>query len=207
MANLQRLEAIAHSMLKPGEKIEAKVRGSYSDDSRPGKNEIVKGFMAATNYRLLVVLNSISPGIRKDSIAYEQITAVTRHDHLINVVMPDETITLFEVDGGYADPKKFYSYVAEKKMARPKPENTTQSIVIPPLKKPPKTLIKKIEAAEVKNKGMVVAIDPDSENYFLGKDTIDAVAKGKKKLPKAIFYCIRIGYPGVYRLHGRFQAL
>lgn len=207
MANLRRLEAIAHDMLKAGEKIEAKVGGSYSDDSRPGKNEIVKGFMAATNHRLLVVLSSISLRIRKDSFTYAQITAITMHDNLINLVMPDETITLFDVAEGYADLKKFRSYVAEKKTALPKSENTAWSIVIPPLKKPAKTLIKRIEAREAKNKGMVVAIDPDSENYFLGKDTIDAVAKGRKKLPGAVFYCIRIGYPGVYRLHGRFQAL
>lgn len=78
---------------------------------------------------------------------------------------------------------------------------------IPPLKKPSKALIKQIEAQEAKHKGMVAAIDPDTGNYFLGKDTIDAVEKGRKKLPNAVFYCIRVGYPGVYRLGGRFQKV
>jgi len=78
---------------------------------------------------------------------------------------------------------------------------------IPPLKKPSKTLIKKIEATEAKHKGMVVAIDPDSGKYFLGKGTIAAVEKGRKKLPKAVFYCIRIGYPGVDQHRGGFKKL
>ena len=78
---------------------------------------------------------------------------------------------------------------------------------IPPLKKPPKSLIRKIEALETENKGMIAAIDPDSGNYFLGTDTIAAVKKGRKRLPDAVFYCIRIGYPGVYKLRGGFRPL
>jgi hypothetical protein len=78
---------------------------------------------------------------------------------------------------------------------------------IPPLKKPPQALIKKIETLEAKHKGMIAAIDPDSGAYFLGKDTIDAVEKGRKKAPNAVFYCIRIGYPGVYKLRGGFHKL
>jgi len=78
---------------------------------------------------------------------------------------------------------------------------------IPPLKMPSKALIKKIETMEAKRKGRIAAIDPDSGEYFIGKDTIAAVERGRKKLPKAVFYCIRIGYPGVYRLRGGFQEL
>jgi len=78
---------------------------------------------------------------------------------------------------------------------------------IPPLKLPSRTLIKKIETMEAKRKGMIVAIDPDSENYFLGKDTIAAVERGRKKLPEAVFYCIRIGYPGVDEHKGGFHKL
>jgi len=78
---------------------------------------------------------------------------------------------------------------------------------IPPLKKPPKSLIKKIETTEAKHKGMVVAIDPDSGNYFLGKDTFAAIGKGKKKFPGSVFYCIRIGYPGVEQVRGGFRRL
>ncbi len=78
---------------------------------------------------------------------------------------------------------------------------------IPPLKKPSQTLIKKIEALEAKHKGMVAAIDPDSGKYFLGKGTIAAVEKGRKQLPGAVFYCIRIGYPGVDQHRGGFKKL
>ncbi|MDZ7360843.1 MAG: hypothetical protein ONB46_08970 [candidate division KSB1 bacterium] len=78
---------------------------------------------------------------------------------------------------------------------------------IPKLKMPSKSLIKKIEALEAKHKGMIAAIDPDSGNYFLGKDMINAVEKGRKKYPNAVFYCIRIGYPAVYEHKGGFHKL
>lgn len=73
---------------------------------------------------------------------------------------------------------------------------------IPAVKKPSKAMIEKIEKAEARNKGMVAAIDPDSGEYFLGKKTLTTVEKGRKKYPNAIFYCIRIGYPGVYQHRG-----
>ncbi len=78
---------------------------------------------------------------------------------------------------------------------------------IPSLKKPSKALINKIEMLEAKRKGMIAAIDPDSGAYFLGKDMINAVEKGRKKYPNAVFYCIRIGYPAVYEHRGGFHQL
>jgi hypothetical protein len=80
-------------------------------------------------------------------------------------------------------------------------------ISIPPLKRPSKAIIKKIEKLEAKRKGMVAAIEPDSGDYFLGKRVLTAVEKGKKKYPNAVFYCIRIGYPGVYQHRGGFKEL
>ena len=135
MANLQRLEAIANSMLKAGEKSEAKVGGSYSNESGPGNYETVKGFMAATNHRLLVVLNAVSLSIRKDSFTYAQVTCVTMHDNCINVMMPDETITLCEVDDVCGDFEKFYKYVSDKKAPPPKTTITARDVEIPPPKK------------------------------------------------------------------------
>ncbi len=73
---------------------------------------------------------------------------------------------------------------------------------IPRLKKPDEALITRIETLEAKNKGMVAAIDPDSGDYFLGNDTMTAVKKGRQQRPEAVFYCIRIGYPGVYEHRG-----
>jgi hypothetical protein len=73
---------------------------------------------------------------------------------------------------------------------------------IPPLKKPPKSLIKKVETTEAKHKGMVVAIDPDSGNYFLGKDTIAAVEKGRKKLPMPYFIVYGSVIPALNKFEG-----
>lgn len=73
---------------------------------------------------------------------------------------------------------------------------------IPAIKRPSKALVGKIEKLEKKNKGMVAAIDPESGEYFLGTKTFIAVEKGRKKYPKAVFYCIKIGYPGVYQHRG-----
>lgn len=78
---------------------------------------------------------------------------------------------------------------------------------IPPLKKPSKAVIKKIEELEAKHKGMIAAIEPDSGDYFLGTSVINAVAKGRKKYPDAVFYSIRIGFPGVDQHRGGFKRL
>lgn len=136
MANLARLEAMANGMLKAGEKIEAKVGGDYTNESGPGNYETVKGFMAATNHRLLVALNSVSLSVRKDSFTYAQITCATMQDGCINVMMPDETITLCEVDDTCGDLKKFYTYVNDKKRPPEKTTITARDVEIPnPLKK------------------------------------------------------------------------
>lgn len=129
-------EAVANRMLKFGEKIEAQVCGSYSNESGPGNYEIVKGYMAATNHRLLVVLNSVSFSLRKDSFTYPQVTCVTMQDSCINVMMPDETITLFDVDDFCGDLEKFYKYVNDKKTPPPKTTIAGRDMeVVPPAKK------------------------------------------------------------------------
>ncbi len=78
---------------------------------------------------------------------------------------------------------------------------------IPPVKKPSRILINKIQQLEAEHKGMVAAIEPDSGEYFLGKKTITAVGKGRRKYPEAVFYCIRIGYDAVYQHRGGFRKL
>jgi hypothetical protein len=75
---------------------------------------------------------------------------------------------------------------------------------IPKIKRPPKALIKKIETLEAKRKGMIAAIEPDSGDYFLGTKIFTAVEKAREKYPEGVFYCIRIGYPGVYQHRGGF---
>jgi hypothetical protein len=51
---------------------------------------------------------------------------------------------------------------------------------------------------ESNHKGEIIAIDPESGDYFLGKTVIDAVMKGREKYPDRVFHSIRIGYSAVY---------
>jgi len=125
-------------MLKAGEKIEAKVGGSYSNDSGNGNYEIVKGFMAATNQRVLVVLNSVSLDIRKDSFTYGQIitATLTPEGDSVSLVMSNEIITLFDVIDDCDDPKKFHKYISDKKAPPPKATIASLDVdVSPPPKK------------------------------------------------------------------------
>lgn len=127
-------EAIASRMLKFGEKIEAKVEGRYSHESAQGNHEIVKGFMAATNHRVLIVHNSFSFRTQKDSFTYGQVTTVTTFGDKINLILPDQTITLYEVDDD--DLERFHKYVTEKKTPPPKTTIAGRDIeVVPPAKK------------------------------------------------------------------------
>jgi len=132
------LEYIAHGMLKKNEKIEAKVAGSYSIESSFGNHEIVKGFLAATNHRILVVLNAPLQGVRQDYFTYGQITTVstTSDRSSISLIMPDEVITLFDVIDECDDPEKFFKYITEKKTPPPKTTIMGRDVeTLPPLKK------------------------------------------------------------------------
>lgn len=51
---------------------------------------------------------------------------------------------------------------------------------------------------ESNHKGEIIAIDPESGEYFLGKTVIEAVMKGRAKYPDRVFHSIRVGYPAVY---------
>ncbi|MBI1972519.1 hypothetical protein HYS50_00765 [Candidatus Woesearchaeota archaeon] len=41
--------------------------------------------------------------------------------------------------------------------------------------------------------GKIVAIDPDTGDYFIGSDTLEACDFGKKKYPHKQFYLKRVG--------------
>ena len=53
---------------------------------------------------------------------------------------------------------------------------------------------------EGKYKGRIVAIDVESEDYFVGRTVLEAIEKGRRKHPGKIFYAVRIGYPAVHSL-------
>ena len=61
---------------------------------------------------------------------------------------------------------------------------------------------------ELENKyyGLIVAIEPYSGDYFVGKSVIEAGDKGKQKHPDKIFYFVRPGFRAVHRDRGRVSV-
>ncbi len=47
---------------------------------------------------------------------------------------------------------------------------------------------------EPKEKGQFVAIEPDSESYFVDKDGTKALLEARQAFPEKMFFLIRIGY-------------
>ena len=47
-----------------------------------------------------------------------------------------------------------------------------------------------------------VAIEPDSEKYFLGDKVIEAIQAGHAAMPDKHFYIARVGYPTAYKIGG-----
>ena len=58
---------------------------------------------------------------------------------------------------------------------------------------------------EAKYKGRIVAIDVESEDYFVGRTVLEAIEKGRKKHPRKMFYAVRIGYAAVHSLRSTSQ--
>ncbi|MGH7966734.1 MAG: hypothetical protein ACRERD_33725 [Candidatus Binatia bacterium] len=52
---------------------------------------------------------------------------------------------------------------------------------------------------EGSHRGEIVAIEPESEDYFLGKDVVEATEVGRNTHPDKLFYYIRVGFPAVHR--------
>jgi hypothetical protein len=140
MPGVDKLVEIAKSMLKVNEKIEQQVAGNYTVESECGNYEIVKGILAATNHRVLVVLNKPLFGVRKDSLTYAQLNTVsmTPDEESLSLVMPDEVIELYNLSGvdPCQEPDKFQKYVSEKKAPPPKTTITARDVeIVPPPKK------------------------------------------------------------------------
>jgi len=51
---------------------------------------------------------------------------------------------------------------------------------------------------EKRYKGKIIAIDPDTGDYFMGDSVIEACQKGEKKYPEKVFLLKRIGYKFVH---------
>lgn len=60
-----------------------------------------------------------------------------------------------------------------------------------------KKLVKKLMP---RFKGQIVAIEPKSHRYVLGKDELDVALEAKKKFPGKKFGFFRVGYPAVHKV-------
>lgn len=54
------------------------------------------------------------------------------------------------------------------------------------------------DSLERQYKGKIVAIEIDSEEYFLGETEHEAINKARQKFPEKVFYIVKIGYPVVH---------
>ena len=55
------------------------------------------------------------------------------------------------------------------------------------------------ERLEADHRGEIVAIEPESGDYFLGKDVVEATEAGRNAHPDKLFYYVRVGFPAVHR--------
>ena len=55
---------------------------------------------------------------------------------------------------------------------------------------------------EPEHEGEFVAIEPESERYFLGQTGLSALRAGRRELPDKLFYLLRVGSDAAYHLGG-----
>lgn len=55
---------------------------------------------------------------------------------------------------------------------------------------------------EPDHEGEFVAIEPETERYFLGPTGLAALRTGRQELPDKLFYLLRVGHDAAYRLGG-----
>jgi len=77
---------------------------------------------------------------------------------------------------------------------------------IPKVKRPSKEIISKIQALK-KEKGMIAAIEPETGEWFLGRNVINALKNARLKFPQGTFYFVRIGYPSAHIHKGGIKRI
>jgi len=77
---------------------------------------------------------------------------------------------------------------------------------LPEVKRPSKEVLDNIQSMKDK-KGLLAMIEPDTGEYFLGKNLLDIFKEARKKYPNSIFYTIRIGYPSAHWHKGGIRAI
>jgi hypothetical protein len=55
---------------------------------------------------------------------------------------------------------------------------------------------------EPQENGKFVAIEPESENYFLGATAVEALKKGNASFPDKILFLAKVGFPAPYKFGG-----
>jgi hypothetical protein len=75
-----------------------------------------------------------------------------------------------------------------------------EMLMTPKVRRPSTLVLSKVHSLKQK-RGMLAAIEPESGEWFLGKDVIEAFRKGRKKYPKRTFYFVRVGYSSAHVHH------
>lgn len=52
------------------------------------------------------------------------------------------------------------------------------------------------------NEGRFLAVEPDSENYFLGDTDVEALTVAREAMPDSLFYLVRVGYQTAHSIGG-----
>ena len=55
---------------------------------------------------------------------------------------------------------------------------------------------------EPQENGKFVAIEPESERWFIGATAVEAIKQGKNSFPQKILFLARIGFPSAYKIGG-----
>jgi hypothetical protein len=75
------------------------------------------------------------------------------------------------------------------------------SVQIPEVKRPSQEVLTKIQTLKGK-KGMLVAIEPETGDWFFGENVLQALKKARKRYPTGTFYFVRVGYPSAHAHKG-----
>ena len=54
---------------------------------------------------------------------------------------------------------------------------------------------------------MIAAIEPETGEWFLGRDVLEALKNGRKKYVNGIFYFVRVGYPSAHAQKGGIKQV
>ena len=55
---------------------------------------------------------------------------------------------------------------------------------------------------EPQENGKFVAIEPETEQYFLGATALEAIKKGNSNFPDKILFLARVGFPAAHKMGG-----